>query len=525
MSLLRPCTALLVPLFLAAPDRPADALSGAVADAAGRPVAGVQVLITTAGAAAPVTFAVATDAAGRFRLTTALPGPFRVAVRDDGTESAALEGIAAGRTDLRLVARPRAASPAASARWLARLAEGTEKRRFILDCTGCHQFNETRVFADGATRDAGRWAGDVARMLGFAGAASSFPVMRGDRDPEGTGAWLTRQLGATPTPAAAVPVERGDAQLTEYDLPVAADLPHDLAVDAAGSVVITGMQSHRMFTLDPANGAVREIALPDGARGPRAVELDAAGRWYVLFGSSRSVGRYDPRGARWEHWAIGMYPHSIGVTPDGAAAWFNDHFARGPVGIARLAPATGAIDRFEAPAHPDFPEGEGPVPYEARLAPDGALWVGELLGNRLHRLDPATGRVRTVTMPEPDMGPRRFDLAPDGTLWIPAYSANALVRLEPTSGRFTVHRLPLPDAVPYVARVHPRTGDVWLGTAAADMVFRFVPATARFTAYPVPTRGATMRHLTIDPRRGDVWVAYGASPAIHPSRILRLEPR
>jgi hypothetical protein len=34
-----------------------------------------------------------------------------------------------------------------------------------------------------------------------------------------------------------------------------------------------------------------------------------------------------------------------------------------------------------------------------------------------------------------------------------------------------------------------------------------------------------MRHMAIDPRSGDVWVAYGASPALHPSRIARISLR
>jgi streptogramin lyase len=82
--------------------------------------------------------------------------------------------------------------------------------------------------------------------------------------------------------------------------------------------------------------------------------------------------------------------------------------------------------------------------------------------------------------------------------------------------------LPIRDAVPYIARVHPRTGAVWIGTAAADAVVRFDPATRRFTAFRLPTRGATVRHLSFDPATGDVWLAYGASPALHPARIARL---
>ena len=69
------------------------------------------------------------------------------------------------------------------------------------------------------------------------------------------------------------------------------------------------------------------------------------------------------------------------------------------------------------------------------------------------------------------------------------------------------------------------SGAVWIGTGSADAIYRFDPASGALSTYPVATRGATMRHLAIDPANGDLWVAYGASPAIHPTRIARLRLR
>jgi streptogramin lyase len=65
---------------------------------------------------------------------------------------------------------------------------------------------------------------------------------------------------------------------------------------------------------------------------------------------------------------------------------------------------------------------------------------------------------------------------------------------------------------------------VWIGTGAADAVLRFDPRTSSFDVFPLPTRGATVRHMVIDPASDAVWLAYGASPAVHPARIARLEP-
>jgi streptogramin lyase len=98
-----------------------------------------------------------------------------------------------------------------------------------------------------------------------------------------------------------------------------------------------------------------------------------------------------------------------------------------------------------------------------------------------------------------------------------------LYRYDPSTGQFATYPLPASSALPYVARVHPTTGDIWIGTAAGDVVYRFDPNRKAFSRYPVLTRGATMRHLAIDPRSGDVWLAYGASPAIHPTRVARIQ--
>ena len=416
-------------------------------------------------------------------------------------------------------------STVASSAWLGLLPDGETKRRFVLDCTGCHVFDETRALVQGRPRTRDEWAAAISRMLEYAGPTSSFPVISRAAKPAELAAWLAGSLGNRRPAAKADSAGVEGAVVTEYDLPEAQDLPHDVAVDSAGSgVLITGMFTHVIYRLDLPTGKMTPVPIPVPKANPRAIELDRAGDWWILLGNPKLVAHRNRRTGAWRTFPIGAYPHSIALT-EGGAVWFNAHFSQAPELLGSLDSRTGRATTHAVPPHPTLATGDGgPVPYELRVAPDGTIWMSELQGNRMIAYRPGSDRFDTFTLPTPWSGPRRFDIDARGRLWIPAYSANALLQLDPATGRFTEHRLPDGDAVPYVARVDHANGMVWIGTSAADAVYRFDPRTARFTRFPLPTRGAIVRHITIDPATHDVWLAYGASPAKHPARIARLRP-
>ena len=418
-------------------------------------------------------------------------------------------------------------SPPSSAEWLALLPDGEEKRRFILDCTGCHQFDERNARVNGKPRTRDEWYAVVARMMTYAGATTRFPVISAYRNADATADWLSRHLTSerAPEPRRVV---RGtavhSAAVAEFMMPEPQDLPHDVAVDRTGQVVITGMMTHRMYVLDPATGRMTEIEIPVQRANPRAVEIDAAGNWWVVLGAPNQLARYEPASRQWRTFDVGMYAHSVALGPDGRA-WANGHFTHAPEIIASVEPVSRNVRKYELPLHPAMGAGPGgPIPYEIRVAPDGRVWMSELQGNRLIALDPTTSASTVHDMPTSHSGPRRFDIDARGALWIPAYSTNELVRYDPASGAFRRFPLPIRDAVPYVVRVDPGNGTVWIGTSAADAVLSFDLRTNRFAVYELPSRGALVRHLSIDPRTHQVWVAYGASPGI-PARVARITPR
>ena len=404
------------------------------------------------------------------------------------------------------------------------LPDGEEKRRFVLDCTGCHQFDRQIAQVNGRARTREEWRTAIERMLTYAGATTGFPVISAYRNADSSSAWLSRYLTPERVPSprrvARGTVVRGGA-VSEFMMPEPRDLPHDVAVNRDGQVVITGMFTHRLYVLDPATGRMSEVEIPVEKANPRAVDIDDAGNWWVVLGGPSRLARYEPATRQWKTFDVGMYAHSVALGA-GGRAYANGHFTRDPELIASADPVSGNVRKYELPRHPTMAARPGgPIPYEIRAAPDGRIWMSELQGTRLIALDPTSGATAVHEMPEPFSGPRRFDIDARGVLWIPAYATNELVRYDPATRAVRRFALPIPDAVPYVARVDNDNGSVWIGVSAADAVVRFDVQRQRFTVYDLPSKGALVRHLAIDPRTHDVWLAYGASPGI-PARVARL---
>jgi len=378
----------------------------------------------------PVGIAALTDSGGRYMLGPLAPGRYAVEVRRAGETPSGVDTLEVGdggrQFDIVLRASPDAAPESASAAWLAVLPDGDEKRRFVLDCTGCHQFDARIAMPGGTPRTEAGWTEAVDRMLRYAGATSPFPVISHERRARPTASWLVQNL----TGASVVNLSNGrggngarastgQAVITEYDIPDPKDLPHDVAVDTAGRVIVTGMLTDRMYVLDPARGEFSNVAIPVEHANPRAVELDADGNWWVVLGAPHKLARYAPATGTWTTFDVGVYPHSLAVAR-GGDVWFNGHFTRSPELIGKVG-SGGAVTMDTVPSHPTLAgKPGGPIPYELRVGRDGRVWGSELHGNRIFSYTPASGSFQVFRMPISYGGPRRLDVDRNGVGWIPA---------------------------------------------------------------------------------------------------------
>ncbi|SDC26150.1 Vgb family protein [Actinokineospora iranica] len=175
----------------------------------------------------------------------------------------------------------------------------------------------------------------------------------------------------------------------------------------------------------------------------------------------------------------------------GAAALVASALVRAPV-----AAAAGPITEY------------GPVPSaipiggvcEVEFDHRGALWVEQYLSSQVARFDPATGRFDNFTTPMPLSVPGGMDLDRDGNLWLPQVTGNSLLRVDTRDGGMT--ELPLPwanafTATPLGIPLHTGLGlandlalgpdgALWFTLGGLDSIGRYDPVTGAWSKHRVP---------------------------------------
>ena len=487
-------------------------ITGRVVDESMRPVSGLFVTTFSDG----IRTSVRTDSDGWFNLDDVPDAMDSLVVHGRGWERTSL---AAPTHREPYEIRVRAAEPKPSdfpgSTFLDLLPAGEERRRFILDCTGCHGFDWPVISSGDRVKTSAEWQTRIDQMLGFAGSRAGFPIMSSHRYQAATASFLSThvRMDALDVQLAArkLDSEPTGHVVTEYTVPAPSDLPHDLIVDESGQVVITGMMTGQMYVLDPATGVFSRHAIPVNQSNPRAHLIDKEGNWWILMGAARGIARRDATSGVWEHWPIGMYGHSLARGHDGRI-WYNGHFTARPEQIGVLDPATGIARSIDVPV-PGNPDGSSTIPYGLRMDADDSLWMTQLAGNRLVRYETRQNRTKAWDMPVSHSGPRRPDIDSRGRIWIPEYANSRITVFDPADESFRSYDLPVSNSLPYIARVHPATGHIWIATGGADAVFVLDPDAGAFETVQLPSVGALVRHMDIDRSTGDVWIAYGNSPA------------
>ncbi|MBM2812226.1 MAG: lyase [Chloroflexi bacterium] len=279
--------------------------------------------------------------------------------------------------------------------------------------------------------------------------------------------------------------------LQEYPLPKGA-YPHDAVPDRAGRWVwYSGQQSSTVGRLDPTNGELLIVDLPQRAA-PHGIIIGPDDGVWMTDGGLNAITRLDPNTLELDVFPLpGPRANLNTLTFDHrGVVWFTGQGGY----IGRLDPAVGVVDQWESP--------RGPGPYGIATAPDGTVWVASLAGSYLGRIDGDDGSMTVFDPPTPGAGVRRVWPDSQGRMWIAEYNVGQVGVYEPTTGQWKEWKLPGGDRSRAYAVYVDHLDKVWLSDTGTETIVRFDPVTETFAtvAHGTPANIAQLGGVP-----GEIW--------------------
>jgi virginiamycin B lyase len=187
--------------------------------------------------------------------------------------------------------------------------------------------------------------------------------------------------------------------------------------------------------------------------------------------------------------------------PDKAGKFWIPYYGRANA-IARLDPATGAIQEFSAPNI-----GTAAI-HSAVPAEDGSVWLTEQGTNKIGRWDPDTQK---ITEFQDTVRKHTIRIDGEGRVW----STGALSRFDPKTGVFT-H---IPEVPSCYGIALDKDGNAWFTELLTNgRIGRVDAKTLKVTKWTLPTANGRPRRIQVDDA-GIVWAA-----EFDAGRIARFDP-
>lgn len=480
---------------------------------------------------------------GEYTLRIATPLEFlpyqQDSVKIQGTaklENIVLERIASPETfvmvsDSGLPPTPEIYSQLTGAEWLWNLA-GTslEKSQLHRSCgSGCHGYQ--RIFRN--RYDERSWRLIVNRMYNYSGRTLINPSQgstRGTPEQEDNLVkWLAKVRGpdSEDIPLRTFPRPQRAATrvvVTEYELPRALLLPHDVAGDSKGNIWYTSHKTPYIGELDPRTGIITEYkvpATPGALTGTHRIAVDdkngivwASDNW------GHNVVRLDLRTKLFT-----LYPietpdplnspafSNFGLAPDGSI-WETMEGA-----VVRMDPrTTGTAEPVQ-----QWPLAKEPVTYDNLISDDGNFWSGGSPasgGQTVKYLDIRTGKLLTLETSRRS-SPARGGFDPEGNPWFGG-RGGSLITLNVKAGRIREYWPPTPYT-PFTAfyeAMPDKNGEVWAAVLHGKSFVRLDPRTERWIQYVLPEPFANNYRTWIDNSTDPVTVWY----VDYKGYIVRIQP-
>ena len=332
---------------------------------------------------------------------------------------------------------------------------------------------------------------------------------------------------------AAVGAAAQTGSIVERAVPTANSQPVSIVAGPDGNLWFTEFRGNKIARMT-IGGDVTEFPIHTANSQPDDMDVGPDGNvWFAEVLGNR-IGRITTAGSISEFLVPtpNSRPTVVAAGPDGNL-WFTERGTIATPGnkVGRITPE-GLITEWTLP-------NPGSRPLGITAGPDGNVWFAEQAGNRIGRIDPASGTISEFPLPNPNSQPWEITGGPDGNVWFTEFSGNRIGRIT-RDGVITQFAVPTPASQPNTIRrgPDPNPGDncayqqetlgdaafasrygsfggcvarlattktLWFTETAANRVAQ-VTTDGDIFEYPVPSPGSQPIGITHGPD-GAVWFA------------------
>jgi virginiamycin B lyase len=518
-------------------------LSGQVSSAEEGAMEGVVVSAKKAGST--ITVSVISDGQGHFSFPSGRldPGSYALRIRAAGYELDGPKTVEVGPQGAPVAITLRKAKNLAaqltSGEWLMSIPGTPEQKNMLDRCTSCHTLERPIK----STYDADALTGVLQRMASYSpgttplephkrldGRSMDVPTDRLRPRAEFIASINLSQQETWAYPLKTLPRLKGRSThviITEYDLPRATAMPHDVILDRDGTAWYSDFGHQFIGKLDPKTGQATEYPVPvlkaEEPPGNLDIEFDKAGKLWIGLMLQAGVAKFDPKT---EQFTMIPLPKDINnnasqqamVMPSSSdvdgKVWMN---SVGIPGVHRVDLASMKFETF-AP-YKDLARGQDHSVYGIKADSQNNLFFFDFSADLVGKIDAKSGKITLFKTPTPNSNPRRGYMDEQDRLWFTEYRANKLAMLDTKTEKFT--EWPLPTAFTYPYDVIPdKNGELWTAGMSTDRVVRLDPKTGQATEYQLP-RNTNVRRVFVDNSTTPVTFWAGGN---HSAEIVKVEP-
>jgi virginiamycin B lyase len=306
--------------------------------------------------------------------------------------------------------------------------------------------------------------------------------------------------------------------ITQYDMPRADTVSHDLDLDSKGTVWYT--DESRMFfgKMDPKTGQFTEWplpAVPDGdIPGARDIQVDHNDNvWFPrrMPGPGIAMTKFNPKTQEVSTIEkVGGQFMAIG--PDGKI-W---------AGFSRIDPEAMKVEAsYTWMDSPNLPPGPHGLYIDLTVVDSkGNPFAPDFRGSGIIGIDAATRALKYWSVPTPNSSPRRSRMDAQDRLWFAEYTGDKIGMFDTRTEKFQEWPSLRKYTTPYAVSAPDRNGYVYATSNTAERLIRLDPRTGEQIEYQIPT-DFDSKKIAHDPttNRSTLWMVNTRS-----ARIMKVEP-